>query len=350
MIDITKIDSNFKVQTDFEKPDLKLHNVRKAPFVIYGVQYENGQFRRLPEAVAKATSESVYILHAHTAGGRVRFCTDSPYITLHAKLPAVGKMPHFALTGSIGMDLYERVDGEEIFRKTFVPPFQIADTLEGIFECGEDGVREYTLNLPLYSAVSELYIGLKDGAALEAPSPYVNDLPIVFYGSSITQGACASRPGRSYESIIERRLHTDYVNLGFSGAAKGEDAMIAHLASLPMSVFVCDYDYNAPNAAHLAATHQKLVQAVRATHPHIPILLMTRPKVYLDESDEQRLQVVKTTFENARAAGDENIYLLTGKELLGEAGNEGTVEGVHPNDFGFACMAQAVGDWLQTVL
>ena len=350
MSDISKVDSNFAVRTDFKKPDLKLYDVRELPFAIYGVQYENGRFRRLPEAVAKATSDGVYILHEHTAGGRVRFRTDSAYITLHANMPAVGKMPHFALSGSIGMDLYERVRDQEVFRHTFLPQFTIVDSLEGIFECGEGGMREYTLNLPTYSAVSELCIGLQAGAAVEAPTPYANALPIVYYGSSITQGACATRPGRSYESAIQRRFHVDYINLGFSGSAKGEDAMIAYLAGLPMSIFVCDYDYNAPSAAHLAATHEKLVQAVRAANPQLPIVLMTRPKVYLNENDQQCLRVIQTTFANAKAAGDNNIYLLTGAELLGEAGNEGTVEGVHPNDYGFACMAKTLGDLLETLL
>ena len=350
MRDISKIDKNFQVQTTFDKTDLQLYNVRQEPFVIYGVQYENGQFRRMPESVAKATGEAVDILHKHTAGGRVRFRTDSPYITIHAKMPYVGKMPHFALTGSIGMDLYERVEGEEIFRKTFVPKFDITDTLDGLYEGGDGGVREYTLNMPLYSGVSELYIGLREGSELLAPLPYKDKLPIVYYGSSITQGACATRPGRSYQSIIERRLQVDYHNLGFSGSARGEDPIIEYLASLPMSVFVCDYDYNAPHAAHLAATHEKLFLAVRATHPDTPVIFMTRPKVYLNENDEQCLQVVRTTYENALAAGDRNVYFLSGAQLLGEAGNEGTVEGVHPNDYGFVCMAKAVGDVLEKLV
>ncbi len=350
MRDMSSIDSNFKVQTNFSKPDLKLYDVKQAPFSIHGVQFENGQFRRMPEAVAKSVSERVQVLHAHTAGGRVRFRTDSAYVTIHAKMPDVGKMPHFALSGSAGFDLYERVNGEEVFRLPFLPQFTITDSLDGLHECGESGVmREFTINFPLYSAVSELYIGLQESAVVLPPTPYADRLPIVYYGSSITQGACASRPGRCYESIIERRLHIDYINLGFSGSAKGEDAMIDYLASLPMSVFVCDYDYNSDSAAHLADTHEKLVRAVRRQHPDVPIVMMTRPKLRLTAEEQKRREVIETTFANAKAAGDTDVHLLTGDQLMAMAGPEGTVEGVHPTDLGFASMALAVGDLLEKI-
>ena len=350
MRNMATIDKNFKVETSIHKSDIQFYDVRKAPFSVHGVQYENGQFRRMPAAVAKAVSENVHILHAHTAGGRVRFCTDSPYIAIHAKMPTLGKMPHFAFTGSIGMDLYVTENEEQVFVKTFVPPVDITDGYESVIEVGDGGMREYTLNMPLYSAVSELYVGLSDTAKVQAPTPYVNEKPVVFYGSSITQGACASRAGNCYEAILSRRFHMDYINLGFSGAAKGEDVMIDYLASLDMSVFVCDYDYNAPHAAHLAATHEKLFKAVRAAHPTTPVIFMTRPKWYLDEENTKCRAVVRQTYDNAKAAGDKNVYFLDNRALLAQCGNEGTVEGVHPNDYGFYSMAAAVGDVLEKLI
>lgn len=350
MANIADIDKNFKVESTVGKEDIVYYDVRKTPFSVHGVFYENGQFRRMPEAVAKAVSPGVEILHKHTAGGRVRFRTDSPYIAIFVTLPQVGKMAHFPYTGSIGLDLYVREAGDETFVHTFVPTVGIADRLEGVYGCAGGVMREYTLNMPLYSAVSELFIGLKDTAKVEAPAPYTHTVPVVYYGSSVTQGACASRAGACYESIISRRLHTEYVNLGFSGSAKGEDAMIDYLASLEMSVFVCDYDYNAPHSAHLAATHEKLFSAVRATHPETPVIFMTRPRWFLSEDEEKCRQVVHTTYENAKAAGDTNVYLIDRSELLALCGCEGTVEGVHPNDFGFRSMAKAVGDVLEKLL
>jgi hypothetical protein len=117
--------------------------------------------------------------------------------------------------------------------------------------------REITINFPLYSSVSALYIGLEENAVVEPSAGYKNKKPMVFYGSSITQGACASRPGNSYANIVSRTLGIDHINLGFSGNAKGEQTMADYIASLDMSVFVYDYDYNAPDPEHLQNTHQK---------------------------------------------------------------------------------------------
>ena len=275
---ISQVDKNFKIETELKKEDIKFYDVKANPFKIYGIYYEDGRFRRLPEEVAKATNAGVHALHSHTAGGRVRFKTNSPYIAIHAKMPAIGKMPHFALTGSAGFDMYERVDGKEKYVKSFVPPFNIKDGYESIIELGEEREREITINFPLYSAVSELYIGLKEGSTVSEPTPYKTNIPFVYYGSSITQGGCASRPGSSYESIICREFDTDYINLGFSGSARGEDAIADYIKDLPMSLFVLDYDHNAANVEELKNTHEKLYKKVRAEHPDIPIIIMSRPK------------------------------------------------------------------------
>ena len=106
MIDISKIDRNFVIETGIDKDDIKFYNVDESPFKIYGVFRENGKYRRIPESVAKSVSEGVYVLHSNTAGGRGRFATDSPYIAIHAIMDGLDKMPHFALTASAGFDLY----------------------------------------------------------------------------------------------------------------------------------------------------------------------------------------------------------------------------------------------------
>ena len=104
-MDITKIDKNFAVETKIEREGLVFLDAESAPFKIYGVYRDGDKFRRLPESVAEATSAGVLALHANTAGGRVRFVTDSPFIAISAYMGNVGKMPHFPFTGSIGFDL-----------------------------------------------------------------------------------------------------------------------------------------------------------------------------------------------------------------------------------------------------
>lgn len=351
MSDISAIDSNFKVETKIDQSDLRFYDPRQAPFQICGVYFEDGKFRRLPEAVAKATNSGVLRLHAKTAGGRVRFRTDSPYIAVHAKMPSVAKMPHFALTGSAGFDLYAKEDAEpERYRGTFIPPFAIVDGYESILRFPSAKMREITVNMPLYSEVSQLYIGLQEGATVLPPKPYKSPKPIVYYGSSITQGGCASRPGNAYQNPVARRLDMDYVNLGFSGSACGEQVMADYIASLAMSVFVYDYDHNAPNPAHLQATHEKMFLTVRKTHPDIPIVMMSRPRMYLNEEDQRRLAIIETTYQNAKDRGDRNVYLLSGPELMRDAGYDGNVDGTHPTDLGFASMARALGDLLENLL
>ncbi len=338
MFDISKVDNNFKVETQIEKKDIKFFKIDDAPFKIYGVFKENGKYRRMPDNIARNVSEGVYRLHTNTAGGRVRFITDSPYIAIHAKMDGLGKMPHFALTGSIGFDLYVN----NYYAKTFVPPFDIKDGYESIFEFEKKEEREITINFPLYSNVSELYIGLQETSFLAEAKSYKNTKPIVYYGSSITQGGCASRPGMAYQSIVSRNFDYDYINLGFSGNAKAEDEMIEYLKNLDMSIFVYDYDHNAPTVEHLAKTHEKMFKAIREKNPLLPVIIMSRPKHFLTEEEKTRRSIIETTYLNAVAAGDKNVYFIDGEALTDLCKDSGTVDNCHPTDFGFASMAKAL--------
>ena len=349
MKDISLIDSNFAVKTSLDNTDIKFYDVNKSPFKIHGVFFDSGKFRRLPADVAQSVSEGVYYLHANTAGGRIRFKTDSPYIAIHAKMQSIGKMSHFALSGSAGFDLYV-FDDVEKYTATFVPPFNIQDGYESIvnFSCAK--MREVTINFPLYSEVSELYIGVSDNSTVISPEPYKIEKPIVYYGSSITQGGCASRPGNSYQSIISRRLNADYINLGFSGNAKAENEIAEYISKLNMSVFVYDYDHNAPTIEHLKNTHEKMFKIIRKANPELPIILLSRPKFHLTKSEEQRLDIIKTTYHNAIKSNDKNVYLIEGKALMEMAENDGTVDNTHPNDLGFASMAKAIGNVLEKIL
>ncbi len=343
---VADVDGNFKIRTEIQKDDIQFFDVKKEPFSIYGVFFENGKFRRMPEEVAKTVNDGVYFLHSNTAGGRVKFITDSPYVAIFAKTPYVGKMPHLALTGSVGFDLYI----EDDYFKTFIPPFDITDGFESVIELGESKKREITINFPLYSDVSELYIGISKNARLSSPKPYKNQKPVVFYGSSITQGGCASRPGLSYQSIVSIKSDTDFINLGFSGSARGEETIAEYIKNLDMSVFVYDYDHNAPDLNHLEKTHGKMFDIIRQANPDLPVVMMSRPVYLLSEEEEKRLDVIKGTYNKAKENGDRNVYLIDGPELMKFAENEGTVDGCHPNDLGFMSIAKALGKVLEEIL
>ncbi len=346
-MDIARIDKNFQIKTTLDQQDLVFYDVCSEPFEVCGVQFENGCYRRLPEEVARCVSKNVYKLHTHTAGGRVRFLTDSPYIAIHAEMHNLAKMSHFPLTGSIGLDLYSGTH----YLGTYRPPFEIEDCFESVITTHQGGVCEYTVNLPLYAGVTRLLIGVKEGSVLESPFRYPCPDPIVFYGSSITQGGCASRPGNAYTSIVARTLHYDHINLGFSGSGKAEDAIAEHIAGMPMAAFVYDYDYNAPTPEYLAATHERMFQRIRAAQPDLPVLMLTRPQYYLNEVEKERLEIIRATFERARAAGDQNVYFIAGPDLISPFVREvALVDNCHPNDAGFVSMAQAVGNVLSSVL
>ena len=349
-MEISQLDKNFRVDSKIEKEDLKFYDITSDPFQIHGVFYENGCYRRMPEEVAKTVSPGVKLLHIRTAGGRVRFRTDSPYIAVYVELPMVSRMPHCALSGSAGLDLYVREGGIQRYIKTFIPPLDMENSFESVVDLPEGKMQEYVLNFPLYSAVSKLYVGLSENATVEAPTPYKLAKPVVFYGSSITQGGCASRAGNCYQNFISRRLDMDYINLGFSGNAKAEVEMAEYIKNLDMSAFVYDYDHNAKTIEYLAETHERMFRIIREANPELPIVMMPRPKYRLTPGEEKRAAIVRTTYENAIAAGDKNVYFIESRTLMQLAGDNGTVDGTHPNDLGFASMAQAIGDVLEKIL
>ncbi len=343
-----EVDPNF-LTDNVQKDGMVFFDIETEPLKIYGVFKENGLYRRMPEAVAKSVSDGVYNLHTNTAGGRVRFKTNSKKISVIAKFHDIVLRPHFAPTGRAGLDMYETVQGVHRYSGTFIPVTGICDGFENTVVRDNCELRDITINMPLYTDISSLQIGFEVDSIILSPTPYTIEKPIVYYGSSITQGGCANRAGTSYQGFISRALDCDYINLGFSGNAMGEDVMVDYIKGLEMSAFVYDYDHNAPNCAHLEATHEKMFKAIRAEHPEIPIIMMSRPKFYLDEDEKKRLEIVRKTYNNAVAQGDKNVYFLEGPKLMELAGDEGTVDNVHPTDLGFFSMASAILDILKKI-
>ena len=347
MPSIETIDPNMAVTTRLNDPEIEWHSTKEACFSLHGLcePRAEGPFHRLPVPVAEATNEGVKELNWHTAGGRARFLTDSPYVAIHVEYAKLGPMDHMAMTGIFGFDLYMREDGTEIYRGTFRPSCRPQGGYESRLLLPGEGMREATVNFPLYNGVDKLFIGVKAGSRIGPAPAYAHALPVVYYGSSITQGGCASRPGNSYQAMISRQLNCDYVNLGFSGSARGEEVLVRYMASLPMSVFVCDYDHNAPSPEHLAATHEPLYRILRAAQPTLPILFITKPDVHLHEEDAAaRRAIIRATFDKAVAEGDQYVDFLDGAALFeGPLADDCTVDGCHPNDLGFYRMAQKIG-------
>jgi hypothetical protein len=152
--------------------------------------------------------------------------------------------------------------------------------------------------------------------------------------------------------MICRRNEIDFVNLGFSGSAKGEQSMAKYIASLDMTAFVCDYDHNAPTAEHLAATHYDFYKTIREAHPKLPIIFVSKPDFDngYDESVKRR-RVIEDTFYRAREEGDGNVFYIDGQGLYrGYFKEECSTDGSHPNDIGMMKMAESIGQLLERVL
>ncbi len=348
-MEISSIDKNFIIETEINREGLCFIDVLDSRFSLHGVWHDGERFVRLPSEVGERVNPGVNALRAHTAGGRVRFVTDSPYVAIKVYVPAPAIMMHMAYTGQAGIDIYKRVNGKEEYCASVIPNYKAEKIIsyEKIIELGK-GEKELTLNMPLYQCVSRIFVGIADTATLRPAPAYRVDRPIVYYGSSITQGGCASRPGMSYQGVLSRMLDADYINLGFSGSARGEAAMAEYIGGLDMSAFVLDYDHNAPNVAHLENTHRAFYDIVRAKQKETPIVLVTRPGPSSDRLD--RFNVIRATYDYGRANGDENLYFIDGYELMQLCGNEGTVDGCHPTDLGFFSMAQTMYPVLKKIL
>lgn len=355
---ISEIDKNLALDVKTSDERTVFMDARMAPFQITGVlppDEKEPYYRRLPQELADRVSPGVAELNHHTAGGRVRFRTDSPYVSLHAVQSAVCLMSHMAVCGIGGFDLYAKADDAdenqpESHVGTFQPPFNLESGFDSIVRLPDRRMRTFTLNMPLYGGVNELYIGLDREATLEAAPPQ-RWKAVAYYGSSITQGGCASRPGNSYQGILGRALDCDQVNLGFSGNGKGEPEVAQYIASLDLSAFVMDYDNNSPSPETLRATHEPFFQIIRKAQPTLPVIFVSRPPLMGSDENPSRIEIIRQTYRNALDAGDRHVYFVNGSEFFDAfAGDAATVDGCHPNDYGFVLMAQGILPTLEKAL
>ena len=358
MENFINIDKNMVASSTIGDVEVKWYNAKNAPLKLYGFceeELSKGNYYRVPSSVAEATSEGVFNLSKESAGGRVRFATNSPYIAIRAKFSVVGKSTHLTLISSAGFDLY--VDGEYgvKFVKEFRMTYEMVDSYEQIVYLPNEKLQTYTINFPVHSVVTELLVGVSPTAIVSEPNEYKNIPPFVFYGSSIVHGTAATRPGLIYPAIISREFNVDFKDIGFSGQARGEQPMAKWLATLPASVFVCDYDHNAPDVEHLKNTHFAFYETYRKTNPKTPYIMITRPDFYTQYRDQEeiftRREIIMQSYLKARALGDKNVYFIDGLSFNYEPSTyDLTVDACHPNDAGFIRMANAISTIIRYAL
>jgi hypothetical protein len=336
-------------------PGLVWHDSRELCVEGKGWSDTKGFYDRLPGRAEGMVPPAVWGLSHDSAGMGVRFETDATEISARWTLCKDQlAMPHMPATGVSGVDLYVKEKGKWHWLGNGRP---VSQTEEKVLVKGlTPKRREFILYLPLYNGVVEVKVGVPHGAAvLPLPARTRERKPIVFYGTSILQGGCASRPGMAYPAILGRRLDWPTINLGFSGSARSEPELAALLAELDPAVYVLD---PLPNmtAEMVAQRIEPFVLTLRKAHPLTPIVLVESalyPNVqFLAARREQVLEAnakLHVVFDRLQRVGQKRIYYLRGEHLFGDD-DEATVDGVHPTDLGFLRMANEFEPLLKRVL
>lgn len=340
-----------------EKKDGLLFLDALAPkFRISGIRHpkDNGnEYYRLDAAKRTAYSPANASLAECTAGAQIRFRTDAEKLTLRITLrAAIAGMHHFTDRGAYGIDLYTGTGTKRTYLGAMMQTFADSPVYNEQTVALPGGMQEVTINLPLYGGINSFVIGMPENALLGLPLPRAIEKPIAFYGSSITQGGCVSRPANMYSHILCRMLDADCLNLGFSGSAMGEQSIAEYLATREMSAFVMDYDYNSTSLESLANTHYPFYKTVRRAHPDLPIVIVTHPYYHAEaENDKARKDVIRETVRRAAEEGDTRVEFVDSEAFFPlQMRDLYAVDALHPNDLGQFMMARAIYPALKRAL
>ncbi|MBA2115184.1 SGNH/GDSL hydrolase family protein [Bremerella alba] len=310
-------------------------------------------FDRLPASAEGKVTSAVWSLSRDSAGMMARFKTDATELWIDYKLKDGGiAMPHMPATGVSGVDLYARdKDGTWKWVSVTKPSSQTVKTkwISGL----APGEREYAAYLPLYNGIETLKVGVKKGSKFEGLAP--REKPIVFYGTSITHGACASRPGMVHTAILGRWLDRPVANLGFSGNGKMHEEVADYLVQVDAAAYVIDClpNMSAPDVAQRCVP---LVKQLRAAKPDTPIILVEDRRNTNDWILPTRNQhhtanhaALTKAYQELTDAGIKNLYYIPGDHLYGKD-TEGATDASHASDLGFMRQAEAFKPVLEKAL
>jgi lysophospholipase L1-like esterase len=312
-------------------------------------------YDRLPAKAERVVRPPVWSLSHHSAGMMTRFDTDATDIHVRYKVTNASlAMPHMPATGVSGIDLYAL---DETGKPRWIAvnrPSGGPDIKSALATGIDPGLRRFSAYLPLYNGVEKLEIGVPAAAEFTGVAPRT-EKPLVFWGTSITHGACASRPGMPHPAILGRRLDLPVINLGFSGNGKMEIEVAALISEIDAAVFVIDCLPNI-SAPIVAERTEPLVRKLRDVRPDTPIVLVedrTYGNAWIRKSSRERHRDSRAALlrahDNLIESGIRNLHYLRGAELLGDD-DEATTDGSHPNDLGFMRQADAFEPVLREAL
>ncbi len=344
------------------KPEVKWTDAKDLGVEGKGWSDTAAPYDRLPARAHGVVREPVWDLSRSSAGLCVRFNTDARTIWARWSLLGAGlAMTHMPATGMSGLDLYARCPEatDPHLRWRWAgngrPEHQVGNEQALVGGLPGDH-RDFLLYLPLYNGVTKLEIGVEPTATL-TPVRATGEgaRPVVFYGTSITQGGCASRPGMAYSAILGRWLDRPTINLGFSGNGQMEPEVASLLAELDPAAYVLD---PLPNCSDqmVAERTEPLVRTLRKAHPTTPVVLVENISYQFDwlvagnrQGVAAKNEVLRQAFHRLQAAGVPNLYLVPGPSLYGDD-SEATVDGCHATDLGFLRISRALEPTLRTAL
>lgn len=312
-------------------------------------------YDRLPAGVTTNVNGGVRGMKHHTSGMLFRFVTDSK--RLHIKWTPYARglsMDHMPATGVSGLDIY-RWDAARA-RWLYVKTGRITNPDGAACDLAWTPGTPCIVNLPLYNGIRSFALGI-DPAATVGPFPHTRGVekPVVFYGTSITHGGCASRPGLGFVNIVGRDLDVPVVGLGFSGSGVMELEMSEHLARIDASCYVLDCLWNMGMkrghdvpGRNVDENYEPFIRNLRAKHPGVPIVMAEQCDVFMGAPNAKD-RYIRALYEKLVAEGWTNlVYLPKDKMFTGDG--EGTVDGCHPNDLGMRSLADAFGAAVKVAL
>ncbi len=335
------------------------YSIFDSPVKVYGVPNfeKNRKLERFPEELRKRLVEfhsrlgdtMINHLATRTTGGRAAFRTDSENISIEMKLKTLehdAGMSRFACSSAA---VYTGRGESLTYKGLAVPGFD--DKTGHITFTKDKNMEDVMIFFPRNEILEDIIITIDDGAHISAPTPYKYEKPVIFFGSSITEGGHAALVTNAYTALLSRWLDFEYYNFGLSGSCLGQIMIGEYICSLEPSILVYDYDHNAPTAEYLRKTHEPFFKIVREKMPTLPVLFLTTPNFdYMPEADERR-NIIRSTYENALSAGDRNVYFIDGEDFFGKDERQFcTTDTIHPNDYGFQKMAKVIEPIMKEIL
>lgn len=316
------------------------------------IPHDGPYYHRIDTASNPDLPANVKQFLTHAAGTYVRFQTNSTRVA--AKWCTTSAKPYSNLTAIAfeGLDLYIKNDGKWQYAGVGRPSQK--DCSEQVLVRNMDNnIKEYLLYLPLYDGVTHLEIGVDSDATIKSSAP-ISEKEILIYGTSITQGASASRPGLAYPSRLSRELGVNIINMGVSGSAKMEASVADLIASWDMDAFIIDCIPNC-SVDNIVERTALFFSTIRAKHPGKPIIAIEGivfESGNFDQlvAEDLRQRNIRFKQEIAKLQLDDPfLYYISSDGLLGDD-HEGTIDGTHPNDLGFDRMTQKLKPVLENIL